>query len=146
MELLMSEAHNNEAVLTRKPRQRTPPRRKRSGGSSSDDAGSGFISHSGSRPNSTWDPKEDKMVIKLVALHGAKKWTVIAQHLPNRSVSSSSPPASATGLKCVSVWSHEVIRNFGCHACGRGRFICRKVVGAPRRGHQGRFVCGACAE
>jgi hypothetical protein len=38
-------------------------------------------------PNVTkgpWTTEEDSRVVDLVALHGAKKWSVIAQHLPGR--------------------------------------------------------------
>ena len=38
-------------------------------------------------PNVTkgpWTQEEDHRVVELVAIHGAKKWSVIANHLPGR--------------------------------------------------------------
>lgn len=42
------------------------------------------ITKTSSSSKGPWTETEDKMVLELVAKHGAKKWSVIASHLPGR--------------------------------------------------------------
>ena len=57
---------------------RCGPRRKRFVTRRSDDDEDRKVSK---RP---WSKEEDEKVVQLVAVHGAKNWPVIANHLPGR--------------------------------------------------------------